>query len=278
MLGAAVLALLAGFLVWKSFQTRPVEWVNSIGMQFVKVPAGKFQMGSPEGETGRGKNEMQHEVEITRPFWLGVHEVTQAQYTNVMGVNPSVFTRAILEDGDQHPVENVSWDEAVEFCRRLTEREFGERSYRLPTEAEWEYACRAGSKGKAYAFGDSLLPTQANTLDAREKTKGRTTAVGSYKPNAWGLFDMHGNVWEWCSDWYDPNYYAISPDRNPHGPEPGSGKGLRKASRGGSWRHHVKVSRCSARSSIPPEFQYADYGFRVAGDICFQSSLQCKIE
>ena len=167
---------------------------NSIGMKLVLIPAGEFLMGSPESDSDAPDEEKpQHKVRISKPFYLGVTEVTQEQYERVMGENPSRFK------GDpQRPVEKVSWEDAVAFCRKLSEKEG--RTYRLPTEAEWEYACRAGSQTK-WSFGDddSALKEYAWYLDNADST---THPVAQKKPNAWGLYDMHGNVWEWCQDWY----------------------------------------------------------------------------
>jgi formylglycine-generating enzyme required for sulfatase activity len=151
----------------------------------------------------------------------------------------------------------VSWLDAVAYCAWLSSMTGS--PYRLPTEAEWERAARGGAEGMLFPWGDDP-PTSRRDYSTRWKTGSEP--VGQSQPNDFGLFDMCENVHEWCSDWYGPDYYAISPERNPQGPE----EGVRKASRGGSWRHQIKISRCSARSSIPPEFKYADYGFRVVRD------------
>jgi formylglycine-generating enzyme required for sulfatase activity len=224
----------------------PKEVTNSIGMKLVLIPKGKFLMGSPKDEADREPfdkgSEEQHEVEISRPFYLGAHEVTQGQFREVMGYNPSYFSLnakgkegvkyGVVKPGggkakvsgekstDAFPVENVFYDEAVEFCAKLSARSAEKRDkrvYRLPTEAEWEYACRGGASTKPFHFAtgiSSLSSTQAN-FDGKYPYGGaakgpyleRTTTVGSYKPNAFGLFDLHGNVWEWCADWYDKDYY-----------------------------------------------------------------------
>ncbi len=161
----------------------------------------------------------------------------------------------------QQPVTGVSWFDADRYCQWLAEQTG--RRYRLPTEAEWERAARGKLEQKNFPWGNDSVPPQSLPNYATRWQTG-PEPVAQYAPNAFGLFNMCDNVHEWCSDWYDPNYYAVSPDKNPRGPELHSGISQRKASRGGSWRHHVKVSRCSARSSIPPDFHYADYGFRLA--------------
>jgi formylglycine-generating enzyme required for sulfatase activity len=198
----------------------PKEITNSIGMKLVLIPKGTFMMGSPETEKGRQENETQHEVTISKDYYLGVYEVTQAQYEKVMGKNPSSFPVAkVGNENADLPVENVSWDDAVEFCKKLSdlpEEKKAGREYRLPTEAEWEYACRAGSK-TAYAFDDEegLLPEYG--WFSRNSSR-RTHTVGLLEPNAWGLYDMHGNVWEWCSDRYgDYPKGAVSDPSGPKG-------------------------------------------------------------
>ena len=159
------------------------------------------------------------------------------------------------------PVVAVSWREAVRYCEWLSA--VTSKRFRLPTEAEWERAARGGREGELYPWGDTP-PQSLSNYEARCAAywKIGPAPVGQAEPNAYGLYNMCDNVHEWCSDWYSPDYYAISPEHNPQGPE----KGERRASRGGSWRHHIKMSRCAARSSIPPHFQYADYGFRVASN------------
>ena len=239
----------------------PKEITNSIGMKLVLVPKGTFMMGSPESEEGRDKNdETQHEVTISKDYYLGVYEVTQAQYEKVMGKNPSHFQGAIVgnENADL-PVENVSWDDAVEFYKKLSElpdEKKAGRVYRLPTEAEWEYGCRAGSK-TAYTFDDEegLLPEYGWF---RRNSSQRTHTVGLLEPNAWGLYDMHGNVVEWCSDWYGE--YPKGAVSDPTGPR----KGGNRVARGGSWYFDAAVCRSSIRYLGSPSDRFSRYGFRVA--------------
>ena len=178
----------------------PPAFANSLGMEFAAIPAGGFVMGCPDHETGWNVSEIRHSVRISKGFLLGIHPVTQAQWQAVMGNNPSCFK------GDNLPVERVSWKDAVAFCKKLGHTDG--KKYRLPTEAEWEYACRAGSD-HPFHFGPTLSTAQAN-CDGRTACntgkKGvyreKTTPVGSFPANDRGLFDMHGNVDEWCADWY----------------------------------------------------------------------------
>ena len=253
---------------------------NSIGMKLAPIPAGKFQMGSPATEAEREPGEAAHEVVISRPFYLGVYEVTQGQYEKVMGKNPSFFTRRNGGSAD-HPVEQVRWGEAVQFCQRLSglaaEQSAG-RTYRLPTEAEWEYACRAGTT-TPFHFGSSLASTQANFNGkypyggtATGPFHGRTAKVGSYAPNAWGLYDMHGNVGEWCSDWYDPAYYKNGPAQDPKGPAKGVlptgfGADCFLVVRGGCWLDEARGCRSAYRFRLMPSDPYRWVGCRVACDV-----------
>jgi formylglycine-generating enzyme required for sulfatase activity len=232
---------------------------NSIGMKLVLIPKGTFMMGSPESEQGRNENENQHEVTLSKDYYLGVYEVTQAQYEKVMGKNPSHFQGA--EVGNENadlPVENVSWDDAVEFCKKLSnlpEEKKAGREYRLPTEAEWEYACRAGSK-TAYSFDDEkgLLP-EYGWFD--RNSSSRTHTVGLLEPSDWGVYDMHGNVWEWCSDWYDE--YPKGAVSDPTGPKEGSFR----VYRGGGWYLVAADCRSAYRGWYAPSYRN-DSGFRVA--------------
>ncbi len=272
------------------------EISNSIAMKFSLIPSGKFTMGSPEGEDGHSKDEKQHLVKITKAFYLGVHEVTQKQFRAVMGYNPSYFStnakgRAGVtygsepgggkgqipagEDTEDYPVENVSWEEAKEFCDRLTalEAEKGKSglTYRLPTEAEWEYGCRGGvtSYQVFNPFGNSLSSTQANFDGshpyggaAAGVYLGRTCKVGSYPANGFGLHDMHGNVWEWCADVYDGDYYAKSPEEDP--PGPAGGPGSDRVFRGGCWYENGRLCRSADRNGYAPADRRDYLGVRVA--------------
>ena len=273
----AVLAVGVGaWLVWRE-ATRPKEITldlgNGVTMRLVLIPAGKFMMGSPDSEPGRNGDEgPQHEVTISKPFYMGVFEVTQEQYEQVMGTNPSTFK------GATNPVETVSWDDAMEFCRKLSEKTG--KKVTLPTEAQWEYACRAGST-TAFHFGDELKSRQANAdfsasaspgtwekamdwvrkrLGMKAKPVGaQTLPVGGFPPNGFGLYDMHGNVWEWCADWYEEDYYANANNIDPAGPASG---GLRVL-RGGSWYVSPVVCRSAIRVGGVPGYRHVSIGFRV---------------
>ena len=207
-------------------------------MTFVQLPGGWFDMGSDDGE----ENERPlHRVWVDA-FAIAAHPVTNAEYARC--APPPRASDPQFNDPDQ-PVVAVSWNDAVDYCRWLG-------GVRLPTEAEWEYAARGGIAGRRYPWGDDLPADALRRLDGPER-------VGARPPNGFGLYDACENIHEWCADWYAAGYYAMSPDRNPCGPA----SGTRRVSRGGSWRHHVKVTRCAARSSLPPDLRYADYGFRV---------------
>jgi formylglycine-generating enzyme required for sulfatase activity/tRNA A-37 threonylcarbamoyl transferase component Bud32 len=224
---------------------------NSIGMKLKLIPAGSFMMGSEDGEANE---KPVHEVRITKPFYLGVTEVTNAQWEAVMGVEtPSKWTEA------DRPVETVSWNDAVEFCKKLSgrpeERALG-RVYRLPTEAEWEYACRAGTTTKWASGDDEGTLGEFAWLDTN--SSGQTHNVGGKRPNAWGLYDMHGNVWEWCSDWYGT--YAAGAVADPTGPAGGS----YRVFRGGSWSHPARYCRSASRHWSVPSSRSSYLGFRLA--------------
>jgi formylglycine-generating enzyme required for sulfatase activity len=229
-------------------QDAPKEITNSIGMKLVLIPKGTFMMGSPIEEERRFEDEAQHQVTIGKDYYLGVTEVTQMQYEKVMGANPSYFEgNAVLGDSSNHPVEQVSWEDAVEFCKKLSELPEEKKSgrvYRLPTEAEWEYACRAGSKA-AYSFGANSK-TLGDYAWFGENSGSQTRPVGEKKANAWGLYDMHGNVWEWCSDWY--GVYPKGSVSDPSGPSEGSGRVVR----GGGWLLGAAFCRSAFRYWIRP--------------------------
>jgi len=238
--------------------TRAAEqgrWIEPVtGMAFVEVPAGTFTMGSPGDEPGREAQERRHAVTILRSFWLGKYEVTQAEWRRVMGTNPSRFTSP---DGSL-PVEQVTWYDAHQFLDRLTARSPG-HTFRLPTEAEWEFACRAGTTS-AYSVGPALTRADANIApspDTPVAARGQTISVGSFRPNAWGLFDMHGNVWEWTEDDHCP--YSDGPVADPVG---ACGAPL-KVIRGGSWYFAADSARCALRYTHRPGDRGFSLGLRV---------------
>jgi formylglycine-generating enzyme required for sulfatase activity len=217
-------------------------------MKFAWIPPGTFLMGSLVSEKGRSDNETPHTVTLSKPYYLAIHPVTQASWLKIMGNNPSHFK------GDDLPVEQISWDDCQEFISRLSERDGN--SYRLPTEAEWEYACRAGTT-TPFSFGTTITAKQVNF----NNFLGKTTVVGSYPPNAWGLYDMHGNVWEWCADWFAP--YPQGDALGPIGPESGSKRVLR----GGSYLFQPSSVRSAYRYSSAPSFRYSVVGFRLVRTI-----------
>jgi formylglycine-generating enzyme required for sulfatase activity len=249
---------------------------NGIGMKLTLIPAGKFMMGSPAGEDERDPEERQHEVEISKAFYMGVHEVTQGQFEKMGGKNNAVFRQ-----GPDFPMDQVRWPQAVDFCNKLSalpdEKKAG-RVYRLPTEAEWEYACRAGTK-TVFHFGDALSAKEANfkgSFPYGNAAKGiflqKTAKVGSYAANAWGLYDMHGNVAEWCADYYDPDYYKNSPKQDPKGPAQGVvptdfQNDFYRVVRGGCWLDEARACRAAYRFRLQSAEQYRWVGFRVACDV-----------
>jgi formylglycine-generating enzyme required for sulfatase activity len=252
-----------------------VDFGEGVKLEMVLVPAGKFKMGFTMKELVElkieiqeylnkkffkkeiGKEELdevdkvmnkqgkQHEVMLTKPFYMGKYEVTQEQWQAVMGNNPSATK------GGKLPVTNVSWDDCQDFIKKLNSKTDG--GYRLPTDSEWEYACRAGTT-TAYSFGDKMTPKDANYDDSKI---GKPVAVGNYKPNVFGFYDMHGNVSEWCEDWHGEYPFAVT---DPKGPATGEDRVLR----GGSFIYSVSITRSSLRNGIPPSYQFKDTGFRLA--------------
>ena len=239
-------------------QTAAGRAIEPIEPTLVHIPGGWFLIGSNSGQECERPI---HRVWVDS-FLLAPRQVTNAEYDRFLRATsalPPPFWQDPNFNHPQQPVAGVSWHEAVRYCEWLNSRT--RASYRLPTEAEWEHAARGGLEQKQFPWGDD--PPQSLPHYATRWLTG-PEPVARYAPNAFGLYNMCDNVHEWCSDWYDPAYYAGSPERNPRAPDRSPMRPERKASRGGSWRHHIKVARCSARSSIPPGFQYADYGFRVA--------------
>jgi formylglycine-generating enzyme len=218
------------------------------------IPEGYFQMGC---DAGRDDEKPAHRVWVDA-FELAAFQTTNAEYAQFLEYTrhppPSLWDDPGFNNSEQ-PVVAVSWFDAVAYCEWLS-RMLGKK-YRLPTEAEWERAARGGVEGETFPWGDC---TPDELPDYASRWKSAPEPVGLYAPNPFGLYNLGDNVHEWCADWYDAAYYSVSPERNPQGPHSSS----RRASRGGSWRHQIKVTRTAARSSIPPEFKYADYGFRMA--------------
>jgi len=242
---------------------------NSLGMEFVLIPAGTFVMGSPPDEPYRNANEVQHQVTMSEPFYMQTTEVTIGQWQALMGKR---FFGLFKRKGEENwPVVKLSWFDAVEFVEKLNA--LNEGTYRLPSEAEWEYAARAGSQ-EAYSWGKKIDCTKAmygnNPLkseDCVEYVKSRGLApngpapVKSYPPNAWGLYDMHGNVWEWCQDWYAG--YLTTAVVDPQGPE----KGREKVRRGGSWFKQGWLCRSANRNYAHPATKHNTLGFRVVREV-----------
>ena len=240
------------------------------GMTLVDLPPGRFTMGSASSEEGRNDDETLHDVEITRPFLLGQHEVTQQEWRTVMGTSPSQFGSC----GPRCPVENVTFTDVQQFLTKLNTRVASSSSktaslrYRLPTEAEWEYACRARTTGP-FSTGENLTTAQANyngsrpsgTVSAGE-FRQKPTPVGSFPLNPWGFADMHGNVWEWTADWYGPYGDSAAVNVDSRGPEAGE----KRVIRGGSWLFDANSARCALRYTHAPQDKGFSLGFRVAAD------------
>jgi formylglycine-generating enzyme required for sulfatase activity len=224
---------------------------NSIGMEFVLIPAGSFMMGADRNFEDAFEDELpQHKVVISRSFYIGEYEVTQAQWVAIMGNNPSKFKDR------KRPVEQVAWDDVKEFIHILNKKE-KTNAYRLPTEAEWEYAARAGSD-TTYCFGDD--PDDLSQYAWINENSGKKThPVAKLKKNAWGIYDMHGNVWEWCQDNYGDKYYSNSPLMDPKGPS----KGSLRVGRGGSWSSDARHCRSAVRYHDSQGDRDPDVGFRL---------------
>ncbi len=225
--------------------------LTALGLTLVPIPAGSFTMGSPVSEIGHRPDEAAHGVTLTKSFWLGKTPVTQAQYESVMGRNPARFK------GADFPVESISWEEAMTFCRKLTERERAAGRlpaglvYTLPTEAQREYACRADTGGRYAGELDAIAWYSGNSDE-------QAHAVAQKQPNAWGLYDMQGNIWEWCLDWY--GNYPAGPVTDPTGPAQGDSR----VYRGGAWFHSADLCRSAYRYKLAPDGTGSLLGFRIA--------------
>jgi serine/threonine-protein kinase len=284
---------------WARYLGVPVEMMNSIGMQFALIPPGEFDMGSTEAEVARLREQVsaeglpvwysqrlpaeapKHRVRMTKPFWFGRHEVTRGQFRRFVEDRgykteaerdgkggwgfgkraPRFFWNGDLgfEQTDDDPVVNVTWNDAAAFCAWLSEKEGGE--FHLPSEAQWEYACRAGTTTN-WCSGDAVEALQEQGW-IKDNAGEKTHPVGQKSPNAWGLYDVHGNVWEWCQDWLGDRYYAASPTDDPTGATGGSDRVLR----GGGWSGNASLSRASFRNWDQPGNCYAGNGFRIAGTV-----------
>jgi formylglycine-generating enzyme len=224
-------------------------------MRFERIPAGSFLMGSDAGQPGQEDERPVHRVEVDA-FEMSVFPVTRAEYAAFLDATghdtPREWTEPVFAAADL-PVVGVSWHDAVAYCAWRAQSGSAER---LPTEAEWERAARGGIDGAAFPWGDDV---PAWIPDGGRGPLPAPWPVTLGEPNPFGLFGIAANVHEWCADWHDRGYYAVSPAKNPRGPD----AGVRRASRGGSWRHTVTISRCAARSKIDPSFRYTDYGFRT---------------
>ena len=249
--------LLLMLLIAVGCDDQPIE------MTFKEIPAGTFTMGSPEWKADREDDETQHPVTISNPFYMQTTEVTQGQWKAVMGTEPWKGEKYVKE-GANYAATYVSWDDAVAYCKKLSEKEG--KTYRLPTEAEWEYACRAGTETR-WSFGDDekVLGDYAwyneNAYDIVSERYAHQ--VGLKKPNAFGLYDMHGNVYEWCHDYFEKDYYKQSPAQDPPGPASGSSRVLR----GGSWVYGTRGNRSAFRNRDVAESRNSSNGFRLVREL-----------
>jgi formylglycine-generating enzyme required for sulfatase activity len=271
LIGGALLAVT--LQAWPAGATavEPVTVTNSVGMEFVLIPKGSFQMGSADTEREAQSNEKpRHAVTISRPFYLARYEVTQAQWEVVMGTSAYTLSRSNpyysmpgMSERVRRPSNpvTVSWDDAQVFIQKLNERE-GRHSYRLPTEAEWEYAARAGTT-TAYSFGDDARQLDRYAWHSEDFATGSMHTVGRKLPNPWGLHDVHGNVWEWVQDWYADRYPGSGPTTDPTGPATGSSKVVR----GGSWHVTAGSWRSAVRKPYEPDYRGISIGFRVARNL-----------
>lgn len=246
-------------------------FTNSLGIEFMQVPAGSFQMGSPDSDPETSSMEQpQHEVTISRPIWVATTEVTQAQWEQLMGENPYVrdrsnpyYSRPGMAERitrPDHPA-TVSWNDAQEFIAALNAAEDGP-DYRLPTEAEWEYFARAGTTTRHY-FGDDSSQLGNHAWFGEGFAEGGHHPVSQKTQNPWGLYDIHGNVWEWVEDWFDSAYYAQSPATDPQGPDNGS----QRVVRGGSWHSTGDGWRSASRRDYDPDYRGISIGFRLVRDV-----------
>jgi formylglycine-generating enzyme len=261
-----LLLLMLSITVWckdSTYGQQPVKSItNTIGMKLNKIPAGTFTMGSPEGEEGRMDNETQHPVTISKAFYMQTTEVTQGQWTAVMGIGPWKG-ESYVKEGLDYAATHVSWKYAVAYCKKLSEKEG--KTYRLPTEAEWEYACRPGTE-TAWSFGgdekalDDYAWHRENAWELGEKYAHQ---VGLKKPNAFGLYDMHGNVAEWCHDYFKEDYYKQSPAQDP----PGPASGIERVQRGASWDEAPTLTRSARRFSWHEAQEGSPWGFRLVREL-----------
>ncbi len=231
-------------------KTLTLELPDGLTMELVEIPAGTFKMGTldPYGE-GEEDEIPQHDVTLSNSFFMGKTEVTQEQWAAVMGNNPSVFK------GEGSPVDNMTWEQCQQFC--IAASKHTGRAVRLPSEAQWEYACRAGTQTD-YSFGNEIEKLDLYAWYGKN-AGDRSHEVATKEPNAWGLYDMHGNLWEWCADWYDPNYYTYSPSEDPRGAEDGSERVIR----GGSMLFQPWPLRSAYRAKSKPANSSGNVGFRV---------------
>ena len=250
-----VAALASHLPIQAQDKTPPKDFTNSLGMKFVWIPPGNFTMGSPTKELQRQPNETQHKVTLTKGYYMGVYTVTQEQWKEIMGNDPSTFK------GEKNlPVEKVSWDDCQEFIKKLRKKD--KKPYRLPSEAEWEYSCRAGTT-TPFFFGETIFTDQANYngevygKGKKGVKRGNTTPVDTFPANAWGLHDMSGNVFQWCQDWYGE--YPQKDLVDPQGPENGEQRVLR----GGSWLYNPVDCRSAYRHWLEPGHRNDFIGFRL---------------